>query len=138
MDRKVESRPLGWTTLEEIQRLLEAGLRPDTADMCYQRMGHKDDKVYISSALCDKPEEDDIPCWSLGALLELLPKHENIMWGLSFGHGNEKEFINECCSGIEINDKFVEFGALTYIEAIVKLVEYCLNNDYIKKGESNE
>ena len=70
----IQSRPLGWTTFEESEKLLEAGLSPDTADMCYQRMGRKNGKTYISSALCDKPEEDDIPCWSLGALMNIIKR----------------------------------------------------------------
>ena len=49
------------TTKEQSQRLLELGLKPETADMYIF-----DDEVYIG-----KPNVDDIPAWSLHRLIEL-------------------------------------------------------------------
>ena len=50
------------TTKEQSQRLLELGLKPETADMYIF-----DDEVYIG-----KPNIDDIPAWSLHRLIEIL------------------------------------------------------------------
>lgn len=86
----IQSRPLGWTTLEESERLLEAGLSPDTADMWYaERIPKKiegwnliqngDAYYYLS---LEKSSENnwsidtinDIPCWSLGALMNIIKR----------------------------------------------------------------
>ena len=50
------------TTKEQSQRLLELGLKSETADMYIF-----DDEVYIG-----KPNIDDIPAWSLHRLIEIL------------------------------------------------------------------
>ena len=52
------------TTKEQSQRLLDLGLKPETADMYIF-----DDEVYIG-----KPNIDDIPAWSLHRLIEMLPQ----------------------------------------------------------------
>lgn len=65
-------RPLGWTTLEEARQLVEAGLPAETADMLYTSLdGHTTPWVWAS-----KPgmHPEDVPCWSLGALMQLLPR----------------------------------------------------------------
>jgi hypothetical protein len=49
------------TTKEQSQRLLDLGLKPETADMYIF-----DDEVYIG-----KPNIDDIPAWSLHRLIEI-------------------------------------------------------------------
>lgn len=50
------------TTKDQSQRLLDLGLKPETADMYIF-----DDEVYIG-----KPNVDDIPAWSLHRLLCML------------------------------------------------------------------
>lgn len=50
------------TTCEQSKRLLDLGLKPETADMYIF-----DDEVYIG-----KPNIDDIPAWSLHRLLEII------------------------------------------------------------------
>lgn len=50
------------TTKDQSQRLLDLGLKPQTADMYIF-----DDEVYIG-----KPNVDDIPAWSLHRLLCML------------------------------------------------------------------
>jgi len=73
MNKKYE-RPLGWTTIEESRRLVEAGLNPETADMHYTLS--EDESYYILYA--DNEVAHDsiriVPCWSLGALLRLMPE----------------------------------------------------------------
>lgn len=68
--------PLGWTTLEEARQLVEAGLPVETADMCYPHFirGGADsyDANPVPCSSLDYPYE--MPCWSLGALLKMIPK----------------------------------------------------------------
>ena len=81
----------GWTTIEQSKKLVEAGLNPDTADMYYS--------AYITYAngkpIKEKPEYglqawpyknrssmivgftkvDYVPCWTIGKLIDLMPKY---------------------------------------------------------------
>lgn len=54
------------TTKEQSQRLLDLGLKPETADMYIF-----DNEVYIGT-----PNVDDIPAWSLHRLLEMICNKE--------------------------------------------------------------
>lgn len=76
-------RPLDWTTLEESKQLVEAGLSVETADMSYT--WDFDDSRYIITTtpaknwIVPKYAESTkikqvLPCWSLGALIQLLPR----------------------------------------------------------------
>jgi len=67
-----------YTTIEQSKKLVELGLNPDTADMFYSRRptGKSEYSVFPDF----KPEgrlevftKVDLPCWSLGALMDLLP-----------------------------------------------------------------
>ena len=58
------------TSIEQSKRLLELGLNPESADMYYIRnwgeyYARFNEDNYIGDKVC--------PCWSLGALLKLLP-----------------------------------------------------------------
>lgn len=82
------SRPLGWTTVEESKQLIEAGLPVETADMLYTTLdGYATPWVWAS-----KPgmHPEDVPCWSLGALIQMLPL--NIQTGDSFLDKYDLEF----------------------------------------------
>ena len=88
METNKIKRPLGWTTLEEAQKLVEAGLNPETADMYYvfKRADCRESlqesvpvgpfpmEGTVDVSLSDRVE----PCWSLGKLLELLPFRLNL------------------------------------------------------------
>lgn len=85
------NRPLGYTTLEESKQLVEAGLAVETADMSYT--WDFDDSRYVITTV---PARDWIvpkyaestkikqvlPCWSLGALMQLLPRTINLDYNL--------------------------------------------------------
>jgi hypothetical protein len=69
-----------YTTIEQSKKLLELGLKPESADMYYE-MIHGDKypqlvRVNLTNRhwmqLCPGVM---MPCWSLGALLELMPKY---------------------------------------------------------------
>lgn len=74
----------GYTTVEQSKRLVELGLDPSTADMWWSRctitdFGDNDLKVSYAVTPCNisqfKNTDKDIPCWSLTALLELMPPY---------------------------------------------------------------
>ena len=57
------------TSLEQSQKLLELGIDIKTADMFYTII---DQGLYLEVKQGIEPSKDDIPCWSLAALLDIL------------------------------------------------------------------
>ena len=57
------------TTIEQSKKLLELGLKPETADCVHFSVNGKE---YLT--IIDEPkfDEDDIPAWSLHRLMEIL------------------------------------------------------------------
>lgn len=66
-------KQLGWTSLEQSKKLIEAGLDLNTADMLYPPLGRYGEFDTFPT-ICNILTVDDMSCWSLGALIELLPK----------------------------------------------------------------
>lgn len=68
-------RPIGWTTINESKRLVYANVDVNTADMYYRNYANKDysKDARVGGIECCRGNHN-IPCWSLGALLNLLPK----------------------------------------------------------------
>lgn len=71
------------TSIEQSKKLIELGIDVNTADMCYY-YDHNWSNDYIEipkvwndeyEQFIPESEEDDIPAWSLSALLKLIPKH---------------------------------------------------------------
>lgn len=52
------------TSIEQSKRFLALGLKPETADMCW----------YCGQPVAAQPVDDEIPAWSLGKLIDMLPK----------------------------------------------------------------
>lgn len=132
-----------YTTIEQSKKLLKLGLNPESADMHYLFENYITQPIIKIEVGYNKDEEeacleDDfaseyIPCWSLGALLEVMPEHifsedriknytpvlhigeKNVVW---YQHMNE--FLH-----IEHAD--------TPIEAAYSTVVWLLENGYIKK-----
>lgn len=101
----MSKRPLGWTTLEESERLAKAGLDSNTADMTYRKWKTKNGK-HQWEAECTQyakyleedgdggkfPEYLIKPCWSLGKLFDLLPETIN---GEGFQFGKHLESYDD-------------------------------------------
>ena len=74
----------GYTTIEQSKKLVELGLDPSTADMYYFLDPTPAGNIYhlavqrVDVGIKNLPQynEGDIPCWSLSALLELMPYYE--------------------------------------------------------------
>lgn len=131
-----------YTTIEQSKKLVELGLDPLTSDMYYSFTGEhiKDAKdedfsvsVGLASAIRDKHFSYRygyvIPCWSLGALLEMMPD-------------GVQTNSNYTCVTIDIT--FVHNAVVTgshrvkyntYLEAAYNMVCWLLENGYIQKGE---
>ena len=87
-----------YTTIEQSKKLLELGLNPESADCCWRVLpGVKDGMPdqYIALAIDKTYFETDIPCWSLGALLEVMPCRSVISSRRGF-IGDEKLYFCNC------------------------------------------
>lgn len=105
--------------LKQSKRLLELGLKPETADMYIF-----DDEVYIG-----KPNVDDIPAWSLHRLIEMSPTvitHDD--YSLILG-------INATCvyyADDEYAETFKAFEGNLY-DCVVKCIEWLIKEGYFNK-----
>lgn len=111
------------TTIEQSQRLLEIGVKPDTADMVYLHQGTKDEKDYYSldchpwDTDCDS---NDIPAWSLSALLKVLPS-------MSLDKSDSPHFRANCVYFSEWYDN--------PIDAVMEIIERLYKNGYLGKED---
>ena len=77
------------TTIDQSKKLIELGIPKNAADMWYQHIGYsitdgKEKPTYFPMVIRDNISDDDIPAWSLFALLELMPERIKIGDELSF------------------------------------------------------
>jgi hypothetical protein len=160
-----QSCPLGWTTLEESQKLLEAGLSPDTADMWYGEVyegfidengiySKKSEPYYcigltkLSSSNVSINQIRDIPCWSTGALIELLPfeiciaGNKNLTYQLRFGKGKNEFWITYESQIADLKGAYIGFNTAIdkcdIADCVYKMVMFCLERGFIKKEEPCE
>lgn len=136
-----KNRPLGWTTIEEAKRLVEAGLDPNTADMSYNfvvckvRDGNAvEDWLLMPSPIDDRQPYEQLPCWSLGALIELMPKkiRANYLYAINIFTTYRNKY---CVSYHSIYYNIYAESESTLIESVVKCVIWLIQNGYIKKQE---
>ena len=135
-------KSLGWTTIEQSKKLVEAGLNPDTADMSY--LGSNNAELSLASYSDAnerfKDKKSDFfkvtPCWSLGRLIGLIPDNYRIALDINyqrFSVSNElslskrRDIYSSVCVFHTDNKNLID----SVVEAIVWLLE----NSYIKKEE---
>lgn len=124
------------TTFEQSKRLLELGLKPETADCCLDDVI---EGVYSPMAL-KKVFESQIPAWSLHRLIELCPEYINIdgyadtsYWIKIYKHGNKIIYENDYDRFIYLGDGDNLFD--TFIDCIEWLIkEGHFNKEYLKEG----
>lgn len=123
---------MNYTTIEQSKKILELGLSRDTADMVYKYnflLESNDTTPKVVNGNLHDTTLKNIPCWSLGALLDVMPRYIQI---------NSKHI------GLTIDITFVHNGIVTdshhiknntFLEAAFNMVVWLLKNNYIKKGE---
>ena len=136
-----------YTSIEQSKHLLESGLSPESADMEYICL--KETNAAMSSVpfVKDKTEVENsalhalcyrVPCWSVGALLEVMPKEItdeydskgwlgmcaiNVpTWGWIIYYSNDDDSLS-----------MHEEQGNTLLEAAYKMLCWLLENGYIKK-----
>ena len=127
---------MNYTSIEQSKKLVELGLNPDTADMWWIPLNWQLTEYYIEVKQdCINTPKNPIPCWSLGALLEMMPKiHED---------NNDNGCYPTICKGWD-NDLWhcvyrssihITEWYYNHIDAAFEMVCWLLENGYIKKGE---
>lgn len=142
-----------YTTLEQSKKLMELGLNPDTADMFYSRRPTGKSKYSIFPDF--KPEGQleiftkvDLPCWSLGALMNLLPPSIQTGEGIQNHYeidirkywGNEKDLYQVAYGNNKgLSEKWhdmINTGEReNLVDAAFQMIWWLLENGYIKKEE---
>ena len=112
------------TDIEQSQKLIELGIDTSSADMVYCVELYKEGWKYSNEPypIDGTLEEDDIPAWSLSALLQLMPKVN--------GH------YPDLCRGKETGLYYMwiedEFDTQTYddpIDAAIEMIEWLKENE---------
>lgn len=143
-----------YTTIEQSKHLIELGLSAETADKYYKYVMPKSDKLHHVPTLgepveslkwynrgytiggLNKPlslEEFCVPCWSLGALLDVMPKLPRVEFNLVLpGVDGEPPYVafDDCRENHQVH---LNFEGSTPLEAAYNTVCWLLENGYIKK-----
>ena len=115
------------TTKGQSERLLELGLKPETADMVYQAIGVTPFKKWKEH----KIEENFFPAWSLHRLIELCPESINIdgyvditYWFKMYKLDNKIIYENDYDRWIYLGDGDNLF------DSIIDCIEWTINNKH--------
>ena len=134
-----------YTTVEQSKKLLELGLKPETADMIhYGYHNDIDGNFYLNSdttendvvsldkkiykkiyKLNDNDIENAIPCWSITQLLSMFP---NEIPHPVIGHTNLKIFNNAVCY-----QDVVTFGGDNLFNNLYKMLLWLIEHNYLNK-----
>lgn len=94
-----------YTSLEQSKKLAEI-LPLETADMYWFRDDTETPKIYPKDMMKDSASVT-LPCWSLAALLNVLPKGEYEDTDLCFGGYNGDKYIPECFCSYEQQEHLI-------------------------------
>ena len=148
---------MNYTSIEQSKKLLKLGLNLESADMSWhhkrvhyeisdtwnpQLSAYKDITHPAENRLRETLNQEVLPCWSVGALLELIPKeieyesnnykdryYFTIWHDRIYYIGHNRRHIPGCFDFTHIS-----YGEKrTLIEALIIMIEALIKNGYIKK-----
>lgn len=108
-----------YTDLEQSKKLAEI-LTIESADMYYTLI---DQGLYLEVKQGIEPSKDDIPCWSLAALLDVLPNKLQIALAINDFQGDRKEKYAIGSVEHDKYDCFADNSVDACYEMIIKLHE---------------
>lgn len=117
----------GYTTVEQSKHLVELGLDKRTADMCYPHFtrGEADTYKEIPKIADNIDYPHEMPCWSLAALLEIIPRNLKIVLAVNdYWDGNAVKY-KYAIGSVEHNnyDCYADNHVDACYELIIKLHE---------------
>ena len=136
---------MNYTSIEQSKKLLELGLSPESADCMWEQ--HNSETSYITvkphTTLGRSIGAHTIPCWSVGALLEVMPKEISIP-------DEDEDFPPRVCypflEACTWSEDYLWYGGLVddakchkpmfksndILEIVYSTVVWLLENNYIK------
>lgn len=144
-----------YTTIEQSKKLLELGLNPESADMYYPYVLPHSNNLHHVPILGEpveslswynigytlggkyKPitlEKFCIPCWSLGALLDILKTRKDCNFITIHSGYSLKWNLNTTYYELA-NWKEKEIFGETLIDTVYNMIIWLLENEHIKKEE---
>ena len=131
-----------YTSKEQSKRLLELGLSPETSDMYYELLNEDPYPQPVRLPLSSRHWEQllpdvMIPCWSLGALIELLPERIHLRDWMNYKLvlGKHKAFYLRIEDLKESRTILPKCEAESLLDAVYQMFCILLEKGYIKKGE---
>ena len=139
-----------YTSIEQSKHLLELGLKPETADMIFFPESTENYETAVAIPYNERNRhnrEDAIPCWSVGTLLELMPKfiigkeNKPIIYRLCLYRLPNEDFWFVCYQGetendygdIEYPDIHTEYESTSLFYNCYYMMVWLLQNNYIKE-----
>ena len=115
-----------YTNIEQSEKLLKLGLNPDTADMHFF---NKDEKPMLgyNATTAEKYKKYNflyMPCWSVGALIDLLPIGTH-----TCSHITDAGITYECYTEKE------RFECLTILDAVFSMIEWLLKIHWLDNSQ---
>lgn len=120
----MEIRGNFFTSIEQSKHLIDLGLNPETADMCW---GIDDDTMKYNNNPYPLPWKDYtakefyLPCWSLGALMDVMPT------GCNLSTPKPMNALPYCCWNQD-----TEFYGITSISAAIAMINWLIENNKIE------
>jgi hypothetical protein len=141
---------MNYTTVEQSKKLLELGLNPESADMWWTPLNWQLTEYYVEVKQDGiGTPKNPLPCWSLGALLKLMPKtisvpvdersayFYDLEW--QFANDNSLRYIptnrGKCLIDIYSDH---DIGRKSFIETTFEMMVWLLENGYIKTENKND
>ena len=123
----MNTQSIGWTTIEQSKKLLEAGLKPNTADMHIINQNYKNHGCYDTALGYSKWDaihiDGYLPCWSLGRLIELMQ---------DFNYNMNHNLAGDLYVFGTLEPKYyVTINCKSPIEACVEFILWLLEQKYI-------
>lgn len=128
------------TTKEQSQRLLDLGLKPETADMGWVKLLNGDGYVI---AIAEDYSFIDIPAWSLHRLIEMMPKQVKTPKPTYGWVGEDLTFRMDDDLYIQYGDWGIEneeyrfcgkgFYNSNLYDNIIECIEWLIKEDYFNK-----
>ena len=100
---------MNYTSKEQSKRLIELGLSKDTADMFYPDTNELSEIRTLPRCIEFEDDKAELPCWSVGALLGILPDNCGI-------NKEDEKYVASYLGGSYTSDNPVD--------ACVSMIEY--------------
>ena len=128
---------MNWTNEEQSRYLVELGLDTNTADMCLVKNPADEFRPVCGTVkyVTDLREQtgykaEIIPCWSVGALLEVMPfTILDNKYHFMLGRGAIKDWA---IGYVTLKEEYFTLEDNNLVEAAYNMIVWLLENNYIK------